>query len=185
MRTTTTIAILCCALTGLAAATAGDPARAASANPAAARVEAMKKLDRWVGEWKGSGWSSTPTGARVEFDQVETVERRVGGTVLLVGGKSTTRGDGAGVAHDGIVLVSFDDKTGRYRWHGHDLARGVTDAEVTLTERGFQWCVPVGEGGAVVRFTIELDEKHWHEVGEVRMGAAAWSQFMTTDLERQ
>ena len=68
---------------------AGRPAFSQAPTPPAAQVEAMKKLDLWVGEWKGSGWASSGRGQRQEFTIVETVRPKVGGSVLLVEGRGT------------------------------------------------------------------------------------------------
>ena len=81
----------------------------------AERVAAMRKLDLLVGSWKGAGWSLSPTGTREEFELTETVQRRAGGTVLLVEGHGATKavsGKPPAPTHDGIVVVSYDEKPG-------------------------------------------------------------------------
>ncbi len=170
-----------CTAVVLAAAPEKNPMHAAHA----ARVDAMKRLDAWVGEWKGSGWSVGPDGAKVEFEQIESVTRRAGGSVHLVLGTSRSKASAAGgeIVHDGVVLVSFDDAQGRYRWHGHDVPWGATDATVTLVEDGFEWRM-AGPGGVTVRFTIRLDAMSWREVGETSADGEHWATFMRTDLER-
>ena len=52
--------------------------------PPAAQLEAMKKFDLWVGEWKGSGWVTSGASERLEISMEEKVQRKVGGTVLRV-----------------------------------------------------------------------------------------------------
>src|SRR5262245_59642387 len=47
------------------------PAFGQAPTPPAAQVEAMKKLDPWVGEWKGSGWALAGRGQRRDFSIVE------------------------------------------------------------------------------------------------------------------
>src|SRR5205085_5299483 len=102
-------------------------------------------------------------------------------------GRGTVKGAGGEevVTHDGLALVSYDDKAGRYRWQGHDLPWGAIDAEAKLVDGGFAWEFKVPERGATVRFTIRLDEKRWHEVGELSVDGKAWAPFMEMTLERQ
>src|SRR5215471_12561734 len=74
---------------------AGSPIFGQTPVPPAAQVEAMKKLDLWVGEWKGTGWASAGSDERYDFTIVEKVQRKVGGSVLLIEAgapRSPTRG---------------------------------------------------------------------------------------------
>src|SRR3954462_14734918 len=88
-----------------------------------ARLASSAPFSLWLGEWKGSGWSMTPTGERTEFQLSESVKERAGGTVLLIEGHGTrTSGSDAGsVSHDGVVLV-YRDKAGSLRWNGHEAS---------------------------------------------------------------
>jgi hypothetical protein len=144
----------------------------------------MRPFDLWVGQWKGAGWSISATGARTEFSLVERVERKAGGTVLMVEGRGTSAGaDGSEtVTHDGVALISYDAKAGRYRWNGHELLTGATDAEVRLVEGGLEWSLLAG--GATVRFTILFDAERWHEVGDVSVDGKTWNRFMEMNLVR-
>lgn len=76
-----------------------------------AQESPMRPFDLWVGSWKGSGWAMSATGQRTEFTLVETVQPKVGGTVLLLDGRGTTA-NGA-VTHDGLVVLSYDEKARR------------------------------------------------------------------------
>ena len=103
--------LLLSALPLLAASTVSGQAP----TPPAAQLEAMKKFDLWVGEWKGSGWDSPGGDRRHEFRINEKVQRKLGGTVLLVEGRGTSRTDkGQEVAtHESVTLLYYDDKAGR------------------------------------------------------------------------
>ena len=48
-------------------------------NPTSAQLDAMKKLDFLVGQWKGEGWISFGPGQRRTFTQTETIEPKLGG----------------------------------------------------------------------------------------------------------
>ncbi len=172
-----------CALSGLDGSS-GD-VQGLVAPPA--QLAAMKKLDLWVGEWKGSGWSAVGSGGRLEFDLVESVQRKIGGTVLFVEGRGTSKPGAAKsvVTHDGIALLSFDESSGRYRWTGHELGRGAIDADVRLVDGGFEWSIRAGGNGATLRFTILLDAQRWREVGELNLDGRSWNRIMEMALERQ
>ena len=165
-----------------------------SANPvsgqgpatAPSRQAAMKRFDLWIGKWTGSGWSVDATGRRTEFDLVETVTPKTGGTVLLVEGRGTAKPDTGNivVTHDGLTLLYFDEHTGRYRWNGHEARSGTVDAEVTPVDGGFQWSITAGRPGAMVRFTILHDATSWREVGEATADGKTWNKFMAINLQR-
>jgi len=157
------------------------PAAVAQSPPPAPQA-AMRPFDRWIGDWSGSGWSTSATGERTEFTLVETVQRKVGGTVLLLEGRGTTAS--GTVTHDGLVVLYYDEKAGGYRWNGHDLGRAPVDAEAKLVDGGLEWSIGAGRG-ATVRFRIQFDEKRWHEVGEVSADGKIWNRFMEMILARQ
>ena len=166
---------------------AAAPVFSQAPTPPAARLEAMKKLDLWVGEWKGSGWLSRGGDGRQEFRIDEKVQRKLGGTVLLVEGRSTSRTDQGQevVTHEALALLYYDDKAGRYHWNSHDIGGGAINAEPTLVDGGLDWGFRVEERGVTVRFTIRFDEKRWHEVGETTLDGKTWNKFLEMTLERQ
>ena len=166
---------------------AGRPALSQAPTPPAAQVEAMKKLDRWVGEWKGSGWASSRRGERQEFTIVETVRRKVGGSVLLVEGRGTKKADKKEevVVHEALAVVSYDGKAKRYRWQSHDLRGQALEVEPKLVDGGIEWGFRSEEGGVTVRFTIQFDAQRWHEVGEASTDGKTWNKFLEMTLERQ
>ena len=153
----------------------------------AAQVAAMRPFERWVGEWQGSGWSIAAAGQRTEFTLTESVRREVGGTVLLVRGRGTTTSPGGAeeVTHDGLVLVYYDPKAGRYRWNGHELLSGAVETEPKLIDGGLEWSIPVDGRGTTVRFTITFDERQWHEWGEASVDGTTWTRFMEMTLFRR
>lgn len=175
-------------LLGLLAMSPQDsrPAPGAARATPSGEVAALAPLDLWVGAWSGSGWTQFPGAPRVEFELSERVQRRVGGSVLLVEGRGTTRDAQGGrtVTHDGLVLVYFDERTGRYHWHGHDVGRDPIDVEPQVRERALEWSLVAADGKTTLRFTIELDEREWREVGELSADGERWTQFMALTLRR-
>ena len=165
----------------------GRPVVGQAPTPPAAQLEAMKKLDLWVGEWKGSGWAVAGRDQRHDFTIVERVRRKVGGSVLLVEGRGT-RKDAKGqeiVVHEALAVLSYDDKAKRYRWQAHDLRGQAIEVEPKLVSGGLEWGFRSEGSGVTVRFTIKFDKKRWHEIGEVSTDGKTWTKFLEMTLQRQ
>src|SRR5262245_51253950 len=120
---------------------AASPVFSQAPTPPAARLEAMKRFDLWVGEWKGSGWVSSGGDGRHEFRTDEKVQRKLGGTVLLVEGRGTRRTDKGQevVTHEALALLYYDDKAGRYHWNSHELGGGAIIGRLKLVCGALQW----------------------------------------------
>ena len=182
MRSSKSELLLLCVL----AFQAGSPISGQTPVPPAAQVEAVKKLDLWVGEWKGTGWASAGRDERHDFTIVEKVQRKVGGSVLLIEGRGTKKADkGEAVVHEALAVVSYDDKAKRYRWRAHDLRGLAIDVEPKVEDGGFEWGFKSEDRGVSVRFTIKFDAKRWHEVGEASTDGKTWHKFLEMTLERQ
>jgi hypothetical protein len=166
---------------------AAPPVLSQGPTPPAAQVKAMKKLDGWVGTWKGSGWASSGRDRRHDFTIVEKVQRKVGGSVLLVEGRGTRKAEKGRevVVHEALAVVSYDDKARRYRWQAHDLRGQAIDVEPKVADGGIVWGFRSAEGGVTVRFTIKFAGKRWHEVGEASTDGKTWTRFLEMTLERQ
>jgi hypothetical protein len=162
------------------------PPIAAQDSAAAASPEGMKKLDVLVGTWKGRGWNVGRDGKRVEFEREETVEHKVSGSVLFLDGFTTNLDDKGkpGTPQESLALLWFDDAAGTYRWHGHALPFGAIEAEPRFVDGALQWSLDVG-AGASVRFTIRVDGKEWHELGESSADGKTFVAFMDLVMQRQ
>src|SRR5262245_62100286 len=57
----------------------------------------MKKLDWFIGHWKGTGWIQMGPQGRREFTQTETVEAKLDGLVLVIEGLGKAKADGSTV----------------------------------------------------------------------------------------
>lgn len=155
--------------------------------PRAQAADGLGKLDCWVGAWQGSGWTQFPGSPRIVFDIAERVQKRAGGRVLLVDGQGTTSGTNGTrvVTHDGIAVVTFNKQTQRFRWQGYDAGRDAVDVEPVVRACGIAWSIPASDGKTVVRFTIDLDQHEWREVGEIGTASGPWTKFMEMTLRRQ
>ena len=155
--------------------------------PNATALEQMKKLNFLVGQWKGEGWVEYRPGQRVTVVATESVQRRLGGEVLLVEGIGRNKIENEKselTGHDAIALMFFDTRTGTFRFQAH-RARGTSvDTELKVTPGGFEWGFQ-DERAGTLRFTMKLTEKgEWLEIGEMSRDGKTWQKFVETRLER-
>lgn len=147
----------------------------------------MAKLKPMVGEWRGEGWIQRGPEGRSVYLIHERVEEKTGGRILLIQGLGREKaedGSEGRVIHDALAVVSWDAGSGSYRFDAHTAQAGHVETSLTIGDDGtMRWglTTPGGE----VRYTITLDEKTWHEVGEFQpKGREESSQFMEMKLER-
>src|SRR5438552_1038046 len=99
-------------LTGAALGAGQEPANVA------AQRQAMKKLDNWVGQWKGTGWFRSADQKR-EFSISETVQSKLGGLALMVEGVGKAKNSKTGeeiITHNALAIVTYDAKSKSYRF---------------------------------------------------------------------
>jgi hypothetical protein len=171
-----------------AGAVEAQPAAEPKQEPAVQR-EAMKRLDNWAGNWRGSGWILTgPSRTRQEFTITETVQSKLGGRVLLVEGLGRGKDPASGAevdVHVTLAVLSYDEKAQVYRFRTHEAAGRALDAQAQPTDSGLEWGFRDEATGATIRFTIRLDGNRWHEVGEATRDGKTWHKFLEMTLERQ
>jgi hypothetical protein len=179
-------------LSGVPCLMAGEAQEAAAGQPqdaATAQREAMKRLDPWVGQWRGSGWIlAGPSRSRQEFTIAENIQSKLGGRVLLVegAGKGKDPKSGAEVdTHNTLAVLSYDEKAATYRFRTHEASGRTLDVEAKPIDGGLEWGFRDDTRGATIRFTIRLDGNRWHEVGEATLDGKTWHRFLEMNLERQ
>lgn len=145
-------------------------------DPAAAQA-AMARLDFMVGRWRGEAWQLRGA-ERVQTQMVETVDRELGGVILLVEGRGTIgdRGEER-VVHHALGVISFAPGSGNYTLRSY-LATGQSgDFALTLVDGGVTWTRAVPGGS--IRNTARFTGDEWHEIGEfswtVPHGDRSWS----------
>ncbi len=157
------------------------------AAPAPPQLAEMKKLDFLAGQWQGEGWIVLGPGQRRTFRQTETVQNKVGGTVLLIEGlgKGKVPGQAEEVTiHNAFAVVSYDDQAKAFRWRAFRADGVEMDAAATVTERNIVWGFRDPRAGEV-RFTIKLNEAgQWFEVGELNRDGKTWFKFFEMTLQR-
>ena len=172
------------ALTASALALAGVSACTSSRSMTAGALS-MESFDPWVGDWDGAGWAVLQHGQRVTIDVHEHVDRKVGGTVLVLEGKSITRDPDQRVLHDGLAIVYSADEGRLNRWRGHDIGREVIDVPLTPVDTGVCWTLDDEHTGSMVRFVIRVQGDRWLETGEVSRDGRNWMTIMECDLRRR
>lgn len=163
-------------------------------NPLAARqyvneahVKAIEKLDFWVGTWKGEGWMMAPDGKRHSFTVDEMIEKKLGGTILLIEGIGRNKDDEGAIGHHALAVLSYDPAANRYAMQSY-LANGrSTKADVTITgDHKLVWGFDLPQRGKV-RYTIDFDPTAgtWSEIGEYSADGENWQQIFAQKLKKQ
>jgi hypothetical protein len=155
--------------------------------PPVDQLEQLKKLDWLVGTWTGEGWIEFQPGQRRDFSQTELVQKKAGGTVLLIEGIGKTKiasTNSAVTVLEAITLVSYDPRKERFRWYSHTDRGYLTDIEPKVGDRTLQWAVDA-PGIGTMRYTIRLNEKGaWFEIGEMSKNGVDWRKFFEMTLRQ-
>jgi hypothetical protein len=153
----------------------------------AVQREAMKKLDFFVGQWRGESWIEFTPGQRRQSQGTETVQSKLGGLLLTMDGiherKAGQRGDGT-VSHNAFAVISYDEKAQRYRFHAHTAMGSYAEADASVVDGSLVWSMHVPRLGQV-RYTIKLNDKgQWFEIGETSPDGKTWQKFFEMTLDR-
>jgi hypothetical protein len=156
-------------------------------SPDSLQREAIKKLDWWVGEWKGEAWSSMGPGRRDTTLMVENIKKDLEGTILLiegVGHRKVGESEEGEIVHHALAVLSFDARKGTYRWQAWRTPGGIyTDTEPTVAERQLQWGMETPRGR--MRYTLTVNEQgQWEETGEFSADGKTWYPFFGMSLTR-
>lgn len=154
--------------------------------PSPPKAAEMKRLDFLVGQWQGEGWIVLGPNQRHTFRQTENVERKVGGTVLLIEGlgKSADAGNTGAVIHSAFAVLSYDQDAKVFRMRAFRGDGSSVDAEAEVSENMLVWGFRDPRAGNI-RFTIRLNEKgQWFEIGEMSRDGRTWLKFFEMTLNR-
>jgi hypothetical protein len=165
------------------------PVPASAQPPASKPPEALKSLDWMIGPWEGESWVEFAPGQRRTNRSLETIQRKVGGAVLLIEGAH--KGKAAGQdgkeeeinTHESLSMLLYDGNAKRYRFIAYTARQGYGEYEAKLIEGGWQWEMvsPAGKQ----RFTITHTEKdEWSETGETSQDGKNWRKFFEMTLHR-
>lgn len=151
----------------------------------ALQLEAMKKLDGFVGEWLGDGWF-TMEGQRVGIVQSVTVRRELQGQVLTMRDRVQRRTDPIsppGTASFGIV--SFDDAAGRFLMRSYFRGQ-ITDLDADVPKPGVLIGRTTRPNGVLARVTTDVStDGVWREWSEdSRDGGKTWTRIYEIVMKR-
>lgn len=148
--------------------------------------ERMQQLQFMVGIWEGEGWIEMQPGQKMTFKSWEAVESRVGGLVLVVEGRHTSRvQDEERVVHHALGWISWDEAAGHYSFKTKLADGHGTDASGKIEDGRFVWS-PGAPPGMQMRYVIGLDDKkRWSEIGEMSHDGKTWRTFFSMTLERK
>ena len=120
------------------------------------------------GDWQGAGWTQLGPGARSEFNQTESVRRKLGGNLLTIEAMGLDKANAKRIIHNAFATMAFDAVSNTFRMRAYRADGAYTDALATPAADGksFVWGFDY-PGAGKVRCTIGLDAQgQWHEVGE-------------------
>ena len=151
-------------------------------------ADEMRKLDWWIGEWKGEASVQMGPGKTEHALQTERVQSRAGGRVLVIEGLGKRKledGTAGDVVHDAFAVVSFNEKTKSYDFDAWTVRDGHVDAWLEPgDDHTAKWGFDTPQGGKI-RFTIRLtDAGEWHEVGEFSRDGNQWTKFFEMTLRK-
>lgn len=152
-----------------------------SHGPSPASIEAMKKLNFLVGEWKGQGWTEFVPGQRGTASITEKVQSKLSGLVMLIEGLGEHEGK---IVHNAMAVLWYDERAKLYRLRSFLTDGRAVDAEAKFIGEDFQWSFqsPMGAG---IRYTVRLTDKgEWFEKGEMSQDGKTWRQFHEMTLQR-
>lgn len=163
---------------------AGQPVAAQGSDGSANRA-AIERLAFMVGRWRGDAWMLRGS-ERVQTAMTETVEAKLGGTVLQVEGQGIVSGPVGTeprVVHHALAVISFDAQTAAYGLRSY-LANGHSgDFLLTLVPGGVSWSRETP--GGRIRNTAQISNGEWREIGEFSRDGTTWTQIMEMHLRRQ
>jgi len=147
-----------------------------------AGLAAMRAIGVFEGHWEGEGWSRRGPGEPQPFRSREVVESRLDGRVLIVEGLHYGKKSGE-VVHHALATITYDPETGRYSFRSHLASGRSSDFDADLVDGRFVWGMEIPNRGSV-RYTIEVANDAWREVGEFSADGQNWSQTFQMDLKK-
>jgi hypothetical protein len=143
-------------------------------------AEAMAKLAPLAGTWRGTAKGVGPDRKPFEVTQTERAGPMLSGNVMVIEGRGYEAG--GALAFNAFAVVSYNAQTRAYEFRAYNGPYAGT-YPLTLTETGFAWEMPAGPD-AKIRYSIDIKDGRWLEVGQyIKTGKPAVTT-MTLDLKR-
>ena len=130
-------------------------------------MEALDRVGYLLGTWDGTGFQVLETG-RVDFRQVEQVDRYLAGQLMTVQGRSTALTRPHGVIFRAYATLGFDPAASRYLWTPVTAEKAAPEPmPFEVTDDGWAWEVPLG-GPAKIRYEAHFSgrgKRQWDQTG--------------------
>src|SRR6202140_5314763 len=117
------------------------PAQQPPSNSIEVQREAMRKLSFLAGHWSGPVTIVRGTYEALHLTQMEDVECKLDGLVLLIEGKNTSA-DGK-VLFSALATIAYDDTSHTYRFRAYHDGHYL-DTELSVPANGFSWSFTSG-----------------------------------------
>jgi hypothetical protein len=144
----------------------------------------LKKLNSFVGNWKGEATYMRGPGSQVSINQEEKIEYKLDGTVLLIEG--TGRDAGGNIAFNAMGLVNYNVNDKQFKFKTYLKDGRSTDAYFNITgDNTYEWGFDI-PGGGKSKYTITIDpvQKTWNEKGEYSSDGNNWFPFLELNLKK-
>ena len=148
-------------------------------------LKAVNKLSFLIGNWKGTGWIQMGP-EKHSFDQTETIDSKVNGTVIQIDGLGTDEKNPGNIIHQAYAIISYDLEKKEYLMKAYRGDGAQIDADAKLIDdHTFQWGFSNPMAGRI-QFTISIVNNKWTEIGEMsRDGGKTWFKYFEMVLDKQ
>jgi hypothetical protein len=152
----------------------------------AAQIEAMRKLDPFLGEWLGEGRITSPGGGAMQsIVQMVRVESQMAGQLVTMVDRVQRRVEPMpSPSGAGFAMLSYDDKAKRYLFRSYFMD-GFTDLETEVPEAGLLRGIDRRDG-VIRRITVDTRERGvWRELSELsRDDGKSWTTVYAITMKR-
>jgi len=145
----------------------------------AAQQKAMVPLAFLDGVWKGTAWTTLPSGEKHTVTQTERVGPFLDGSVKVIEG----RGYGADgkLTFNAFGTISYNPATHAYTLHSYAMGN-AGDFVLTPAADGVAWEIPAGP--MTIRYTAVIKDGAWREVGDRILSGKESVRFFEMNLKR-
>lgn len=149
------------------------------AERAAKQREALSKLARFDGEWRGSATYRTPSGETYRMVQTERVGPMLDGAIRVIEGRG--HGPDGKLVFNAFAIVSYDPQTKAYTMRSY-AGGEANDFPLRVIDDGIEWEIPGGT--ATTRYRATVRDGRWEEIGERLVAGQPAQPFFEMTLER-
>lgn len=139
-------------------------------------------FEKLIGEWEGEGWTMLGPNQRVEFNQVEIIESKANGHVVVVEGLGNNKETGE-LAFQAFGIFSYDLVNDKYQFTAYQTSGYSVTVEPEITDERFVWGFDTGQG--LIRYTADITNTSWAQIGEFSPdGGGTWFPTFEMNLSK-